>query len=84
MGLLAVTEGVCNRTILSVSHTSNWAAFVLYGLQVPWVAAADLEVVVGGEVSREATEVELAEEREEVSREPETGSAQTRESGFRV
>lgn len=66
---------------------SNWTGFVLHGLQVPWVAAAAaavLEAVAGGEVSREATEVELGEEREEVSREPETGSAQTRESGFRL
>lgn len=67
-----------------MAHTSNWTGFILYGLQVPWVAAAVLEVVAGGEVSREATEVESGEEREEVSREPETGSAQTRESGFRV
>lgn len=79
-----VMEGVCNRPTLCASHTSNWTGLVLYGLQVPWVAAAASEAVVGGEVSREATEVELGEEREEASREPETGSAQTRESGLRL
>lgn len=71
---MSVTDPFCR------CHT----LLILYGLQVPWVAAAVLEAVVGGEVSREATEVELGEEREEVSREPETGSAQTRESDFRL